>query len=234
MLPLDPEYVAEMTAEGYDPHLSTCVATGIMSLEDAEWYKKVKSKEITLETTKDQNRWDMLDHLRGVGKVVVYSSAYGAGPSTIARNAGVSKGEGEQLHTGYWELNWSLKAIAEEQVVVTTSRNERWLIHPIVGIALSLRSDKDRFNVACQGGGSFFHFNWVFGVLNRQKEEWGVKSITGNIHDELIIVCKNSKNFVDSISEMINDSIKEVSAVYNLRRELGCDIQTGYRYANVH
>lgn len=52
--------------------------------------------------------------------------------------------------------------------------------------------------------------------------------------DELVVVCKDNPKAVEEISNMIKDSIVEVSRKYKLRRELGCDVQTGDRYSNIH
>lgn len=52
--------------------------------------------------------------------------------------------------------------------------------------------------------------------------------------DEVIISCKNKTIFTNIISDMLQESISEVSEMYLLRRELGCDVQVGKRYSEIH
>lgn len=47
-------------------------------------------------------------------------------------------------------------------------------------------------------------------------------------------MCKNNPKVIETISKMIKDSIGEVSREYKLRRELGCDVQIGSRYSEIH
>jgi hypothetical protein len=83
----------------------------------------------------------------------------------------VSLAEGKTLHEAYWKLNWSVKAIAEEQVVITDSRGDKWLVNPVNGFCYSLRKDSDRFSTLAQGTGSYFFekYNDVFNMENHHE-----------------------------------------------------------------
>lgn len=171
---------------------------------------------------------------RKAGKATNYASVYNAGPATIARAAGVSLQEAEKLHKGYWELNWAVKEIAEEQCVVQDSRGNKWLINPINGFMYSLRKEQDRFSTLCQGTGSYFFDMWVDEILNRQQEKYKAKTLTGQFHDENVFVIKDLQKYKDEFYSIIQESIKAVNTKYKLRRSLGCDTQFGYRYSDIH
>lgn len=134
----------------------------------------------------------------------------------------------------YWEKNWSVKAIAEEQVIVQDSRENNWLINPINGFLYNVRSEKDYFSTLCQGTGAFFFDMWVDGILRRQEQAWGVKSLTAQYHDEVIFVIKDKGLFKEKLYDMIKESINEVNKTFILRRELDCDVQHGKRYSEIH
>lgn len=114
-----------------------------------------------------------------------YASVYNAGAATIARAAGVDIDEGKLLHEAYWNLNWAVKAIAEEQIVLECSRGLKWLVNPINGFLYTLRTEKDRFSALCQGTGSFMFDMWVDRILTKMEERWGRKTMTAQFHKTL-------------------------------------------------
>ncbi len=225
MIPLDPEYVKDMMAEDYDSHLATAIASGDVSKEDAEAYKAKTLSTEKMEEVKIK---------RAKGKTTNYSSIYGIGAAKLSAALGVSVAEAQKSLDGYWALNWAVVAIADEQVVITDSRGGRWLINPINGFLYSLRSDKDKFSTLCQGTGSYMFDMWVDKILDKMTAKWDVRTLTYQAHDELVVVCKDNKNVVNVLTEMINTSILEVSEEFMMRRGLGCEIQTHQRYSGIH
>lgn len=220
MLPLDPEYVKTMQAEDFDPHiLMALTAKMITQKEFDDFMKGEKSANAKAARKK--------------GKTTNYASVYNAGAAKIAQAAGVSLEEGKILHAAYWELNWAVKAIAEEQVVIDCVGG-KWLINPVNGFCYSLRKDSDRFSTLAQGTGSFFFDMWVDGILEGQMKKWGKKSLTGSFHDEKIIVHKDKPAIREAMQEIIAKSIEDVNEKYKLRRKLGCETQFGYRYSEIH
>ncbi len=170
MLPHDPEYVATMQEDDYDAHLQTALMSKLITQQDLEEYKKGNKKPHVAKARK-------------VGKVTNYASVYNAGAATIARAAGISVKEGEVLHKGYWELNWSVKAIAEEQAVIRDSRGHKWLINPFNGFAYALRKESDRFSTLAQGTGSYFFDVWIDNMLTDMENRFkGNKTLTGSFH----------------------------------------------------
>ena len=45
MIPHDPDYVESLNTEGYDPHLATAVASGLITKQEEEFFKWYKSKK---------------------------------------------------------------------------------------------------------------------------------------------------------------------------------------------
>lgn len=163
-----------------------------------------------------------------------YSAVYNAQPPTIARAAGVSLAEAKVLFDGYWKLNWSVKAIAEEQCVVTDSRNKKWLVNPINGFCYSLRKESDRFSTLCQGTGSFFFDMWVDNILTLQREKFGKVRLSLLYHDEVAYPCKDNEPVKNNVRYIQQRAIEMVNEEFMLRRELGCDVQFGKSYAAIH
>lgn len=225
MYPHDKNLAEEMSKPDFDAHLEQAISMGLITREQSEGYKK--------DTLSSSERAEVRS-AREAAKPVNYLSAYNGTYKALMIQTGWGEQRCKDAIDAYWEVNWSLRAVAEEQVTIKNSKDEEWLIHPTVGILLNLRSDKDRFNLVCQGGGSFMHFNWLFGVLNRQKGLWGRRTLTGNVHDELILSCRDEPKWIEIFTKIIKESVKEVSDKYGLRRELGCDVGVGHRYSEIH
>lgn len=221
MLPHDPDYVATMMEDDFDPHILMALSAHMITEEEFHAFKAGVKPEHVVKARKS-------------GKATNYASVYNAGPPTIARAAGVSEAEGKQLHEGYWELNWSVKAIAEEQYVFEDSRGDKWLVNPVNGFCYSLRKESDRFSTLCQGTGSYLFDMWVDNIQTAMKARHGVKRQSGSFHDEVIICVKDNQKARDSIEEIVYSAIDKVNQEFKLRRDMGCDVQFGYRYSQIH
>lgn len=221
MIPHDPEFVETMSADGYDPHILMALSANLITPKEYEDFKN------GITTPK-------VSEARQQGKTAGYAVAYGGMPASIARGAGVSMEVAESLYDAYWELNWSIKAVAEEQVIIKCSRGLNWLVNPLNGFLYNIRSDKDVWNTLCQGSGSYLFDCWVDKHLTKQKEKWGKCTQTAAFHDEVVIVFKDTPYFRKTFEGFLKDGIKEVSEEYKLRRELGCDCQFGKRYSEIH
>lgn len=195
-----------------------------MNLEQMKNLPSEKQKEIIAKVTK----------ARKLGKTTNYASAYNAGAAKIAQAAGVDLTTGKQLHEAYWNLNWSVKAIAEEQCVIKDSRGNKWLVNPINGFCYALRKESDRFSTLAQGTGSYFFDMWVDAMLDLMQEKYGKKTLTASFHDENVLVIKDLPKYREEFKDIINKAIDIINERYKLRRKLGCDTQYGYRYADIH
>ncbi len=225
MLPHDPKYVETMMADDYDPHILTAHSANMITDEELGGFKK---------GTLSGAIKDAVSKARKGGKVTNYCSVYGGSPDAIARSADMDIKLAKQLHEGYWKLNWSVKAIGEEQCVFEDSRKQKWLINPINGIAYSLRTEKDRFSTLCQGTGSYFFDMWVDRILNVMEYKLGYKTLTGSFHDEIVLCFKDLEGMRGTMEDIVLDAIDYVSDKYMLRRKLGADVQFDKRYSGIH
>ena len=108
------------------------------------------------------------------------------------------------------------------------------MINPINGIAYSLRTEKDRFSTLCQGTGSYFFDCWVDNVIEKFKNKYGYKTLTGSFHDEIILCFQQLMCTECDIESIVMSSIQDVNEEYLLRRDLGCDVQFNTRYSGIH
>lgn len=221
MLPYDPTYVATMMADNYDPHLTTALASGLITFKDFDNYMSgIKESHVIA--------------ARAIGKSTNYAAVYGSGAETLARTSGMSVAQAKVSLEGYWKLNWSVKAIAEDQCVIVDTQGKSWLVNPVNGFAYSLRSDKDRFSTLCQGTGSFFFDMWVDKILDDMQAKFGVKRLTGQFHDEYIACFTDTEDNKTAMKDITNGAIDYLNEKYFLRRKLGCDVQFGYNYSEIH
>lgn len=221
MLAHDPDYVRTMMEEDFDAHLLTAYSAGMISKQDFDNYKSgIKEAHVV--------------NARKAGKATNYASVYGSGAETLSRTSGLSVPVSKNLIEGYWKLNWSVKKIAEEQCVITDSRGKTWLVNPVNGFAYSLRSEKDRFSTLCQGTGSYFFDVWVGKTLDKMYETWKVRRLTCECHDDFVQCFTDTEENRKKMFDITESSIQEINEEYFLRRKLGCDIQFGTSYDQIH
>jgi len=221
MLPHDPEYVATMQEDDFDPHILMALTAKMITKREYEDFKNGEKSANAKAARKK-------------GKTTNYASVYNAGPAKIAQAAGVSLEEGKILHDAYWKLNWSVKAIAEEQCVIKDSRGNKWLVNPVNGFCYALRKESDRFSTLAQGTGAFFFDMWLDNCLDGVYSKYGKKTLTAQIHDEHVFVVNDRPAVLDSFKQIIQDAIEKVNSDFKLRRKLGCETQVGYRYSEIH
>lgn len=221
MLPHDPEYVATMMAEDYDPHILMALTAKMIDQQQFDAFKGGnKSPDVAI--------------ARSAGKQTNYAAVYNSGAETLSQSCGLPVSKCKELLDAYWKLNWSVKKIAEEQVVFKDSLGNKWLVNPVNGFCYSLRKDSDRFSTLCQGTGSFFFDMWVDNVVELMYTTFGVKRISLLMHDEFMCMFKDTIGNRDKMAKITHDSIKMVNDEYLLRRPLGCDVQFGRRYSDIH
>lgn len=224
MLPHDPEYVATMQADGFDPHILMALTAKMITQAEFDAFMADPKAKHPAHVKKGRKN----------GKTTNYASVYNAGAAKIAQAAGLSLEEGKILHEAYWKLNWAVKAIADEQVVFKDARGNKWLINPINGFCYSLRKESDRFSTLAQGTGSFFFDMWVDNILTMMQATFGRKTLTGSFHDECIICMGDSEKNRATVAKIIKDAVMKVNSDFGLRRKLDCDTQFGGRYSDIH
>jgi hypothetical protein len=215
----DPDYVREMMAPDFDPHLDLCLSGGMMTEAEVAQYKGADNK------FKHTPVYKELHKTRQYGKAGNYSSVYGASPPTVARSAGISLDVAERVVDAYWERNWAVKRIAEDCKVVVV-RKQKWLYNPVSKLWYSLRYEKDRFSTLNQGTGAYCFDVWVKYILKE------VTCLIGQFHDEVVLCTKIGDQ--STIIRILRNSIRLANDELKLNRELDIDIQFGNTYADIH
>ena len=210
MKPLDPDYVAEMSKEGFDPHLDLAKHAGVITQDDID---KHNSGERSLKS------------LRKNYKVVNYSATYGVGAPKLARETGMSVKEAKTLLEAFWSRNWSVTKVADS-LRTRELFGSMWVQNPVSKFWYSLRSEKDRFSTLNQSTGVYCFDNWVKGC-----REKGIKTI-GQFHDEIIALVKEGDEMETAIN--MEYSIQDLNKQLNLNIDLGIEAQFGSTYADIH
>jgi len=210
MMPYDPDYVKEMSVEGFDPHLDLAK----------------HAKFVTQDQIDKHNRGEInLKDLRKNFKVVNYSATYGVGAEKLSRETGMSIGKSRKLLDAYWERNWSVKQFAEEQDVKKIGE-EMWIQNPVSKFWHSLRYEKDAFSTINQSTGSYCFDKWV--AIYRSKRS----NIIGQFHDESINLVREGEK--EKHTEVLKWAVSKLNEELKLNVELGIDVQYGKNYAEVH
>ena len=209
--PYDPDYVNEMSNDDYDPHLSLALLAKEVTDEQVREYKSGTNKAIK--------------PIRDIFKNGNYACQYGAGPARLALTADISLQKAEQVWKTYWEKNWAIKKVAEEQIVKTVN-GQMWLFNPISHLWYSLRYEKDRFSTLIQGTASYVFDEWV--KLFRLKRP----QLTAQFHDEVVLQVKKGNR--EKATALLKNAIEELNNNLKLNRELGIDVQFGDRYSSIH
>lgn len=138
---------------------------------------------------------------------------------------GIDREAATKLFNAYWELNWAITAVVEEQVIKTVN-DQMWLLNPISGFWYSLRNDRDVFSTLIQGSASYCFDLWGRIILSKRRQ------VTAQFHDEFVFMVR--KGFRKEIEEFLNETIKEANEALGLNRELGISVQFGDRYSEIH
>jgi len=210
MMPYDPQYVKEMSVEGFDPHLDL-----------ARHAKFVTQKQID-----QHNRGEIdLKPIRKNFKVVNYSATYGVGAEKLARETGMPIYKAKKLLEAYWDRNWSVKKFAEDQPIRKIGE-EMWIQNPVSKFWHSLRYEKDAFSTINQSTGSYCFDRWV--AIYRNKRS----NIIGQFHDESINLIKEGEE--KEHTEVLKSAVQRLNEQLKLNVSLGIDVQYGNNYAEVH
>tara|TARA_Y100000780_G_C13682823_1_gene416629 strand:- start:588 stop:1133 length:546 start_codon:yes stop_codon:yes gene_type:complete len=169
--------------------------------------------------------FNRLKSVRAIAKNTNYGCQYGAGAPRLVLTSGITLSKAKTLHEAYWSRNWAVKAVAKDQIVKTV-QGQKWLWNPISKIWYSLRYEKDRFSTLVQGSASYCFDLWLGLVLKERPQ------LTGQFHDEFILCIKEGAE--DKCRELLNRAIEKTNNILKLDRELGIDIQFGYRYSEIH
>ena len=101
-----------------------------------------------------------------------------------------------------------------------------WLFNPVSKLYLPFRKIKDAFSTCNQSTGVFLFDNWIREVRKR-----GVK-ISLQYHDEILFYLNPEDK--DKISKILLESMEVINKNIKLNVPLGCSIDFGKDYAEVH
>jgi len=209
--PFDPEYVKEMSAPDYDPHLSLAILAEEITPEQSEKYKSGVDKSIK--------------PIRDTFKSTNYCCQYGGYPPRIALTAAVSLAKAKNLFKVYWQKNWAIKEVVKTLKVKTVG-DELWQYNPVSGLWYNLRSTNDQFSTLVQGTAAYVFDLWLYYVLRERSQ------LTASFHDEGVWVEKTHD--ADLVKSLLHKAIDEVNNALGLNRELAIGVQQGKRYSEIH
>tara|TARA_B110000495_G_scaffold18686_1_gene13205 strand:+ start:7974 stop:9818 length:1845 start_codon:yes stop_codon:yes gene_type:complete len=210
MQPHDPGYVAEMSKEGFDPHLDLAKFAGAVTQEDIDRHNSGEAS---------------LKNMRKSYKVVNYSATYGIGAEKLSRTTGLSTSACSKLLDAFWQRNWAVTKVAKT-VRIRELLGKTWIQNPVSKFWHILRSDKDRFSTLNQSTGVYCFDTWV----NHARRK-GV-SILGQFHDEIIVELDQGDQ--TEVTEVLLNCMKETNKDVQLNIPLSIDYNFGKNYAEVH
>lgn len=240
---IDPEYVKSQMSDGFDPHNAIAVIAGLMTQAEADFYTWVKSgrdgkfnlpsiaKFVEMSEADQKKEYARINIIREGGKSTNYACQYGAGAATIARTAKCALKVAKKLHAAYHKMNWSIAEIAKRMTVKRTSFGE-WQLNPISKYWYSLRSEKDRVSTLLQGSGAYILDLWLYHCERLAKKRGLPFVALGQFHDEMVL--ELDEGMEDDYRTLVNDGLKAVNDMLKLNRELGCGIDFGYKYSDIH
>lgn len=170
-----------------------------------------------------KKEYERLKKIRKLYKPVNYSAVYGVGVPKLSREMGITKSKAKGLLESYWERNWAVKKVAEEQYVKEVN-GLMWLKNPVSGFYYELRYDKDRFSTLNQGTGVYIFDSW----LARCKVNGYMGQ--GQFHDETLASVTNESQ----VREVMKQAVDKLNKDLNLNVQIGIDFQSGNNYAEVH
>jgi DNA polymerase I-like protein with 3'-5' exonuclease and polymerase domains len=208
MQPYDPEYVKEMSQEGFDPHLNLALFAG----------------EVTQEEIDDYNRGlrPDLKAVRKDFKVVNYSATYGVGATKLARESGMTVKKAKRLLDAFWDRNKAITMTTKAVRTKTLRDGSMWLFNPVSKFWYSLRNERDIFSTLNQGTGVYCFDTWLMFVT--RKGYWPVMQY----HDEALWINQ------DGLEEKLHEAIRETNEKLQLNVSLSVDPAVGHNYAEVH
>lgn len=227
--PYDPEYVKSLQTKGYDPHMELGLAAGMLSQEDFDFFKAVKTGELT---DFDEKRYDKISNDRNKYKTSNYALQYGCGVGTLARQAGLSKSVAKKVKDAYWKINRSITEFSEDQKIKTGKNGEMWVLNPVNGFYYSLRTKKDIFSTICQGTATYVFNMWLSYVMKGLDKTVPEYKYLASFHDEFVLELPLGKR--GEASKVVETAIQKVNNKLKFHVDISSDVQFGSHYSDIH
>lgn len=133
--------------------------------------------------------------------------------------------EAQKLLDIYWKRNFAVKQFVKS-CITQEAGGKTWVMNPISGFWLSLRTERDIFSTVNQSSAVY-----VFDIWLQFIRQQGIK-VALQYHDEILF------NVISGGQEEVKEKIGKAIELTNNRLQLnvpvGCSIQFGDNYANVH
>ena len=246
-MPYDPDYVYSQQSKDYDPHLALAKVGGLITQDELNFFK-IESKGFPKEdypltdglnkmlNMSDEEKNALIKAIskkRGIGKNCGYALQYNCGVPTLARTAKISEKEARVIFKAYKKLNWSIKAIADDQVRKTVSHGMyQW--NPYSKMWYYLKKEHDSYSTLVQGSGSYLLDLWLKCIDNIKVRD-GIKDelkLCMSMHDE------NLQEYQSLTDEYVKDIFQEALDMVNKTLKVdipfGCDTQFGTKYSEIH
>ncbi len=207
---IDPDYVSDMSSTDFDAHLDIALRSGILTPQQVQDHK-----DGVADYSKE----------RKAAKQLNFAAIYGVGAKTLSINTGFSISKCEQLISGYWERNWSVKQFSES-LEIKKCLGFEWVRSPISGFYLELRTRKDTFSAVTQHGGVFMFDTWQM-----YARQFGLQTVA-EFHDECIIYVKEDQ--VEESINILNKSCKLANKRLNTRVTINITAKSGDNYYQIH
>lgn len=168
---------------------------------------------------------------------------YGAGVDKISESGGLRRKEAKLLHTGYWDINWSVEEFAKARTTKIVSgvnwvkrgpkvsdlvkvKQQKWVWNEFTRMWLFLKNDKDIFSAINQNNGVKVFDIWCYFMM---KEGF---NISAEFHDEWIAYIKDEE--AEDVESKIIEAMEKVNKYFNPPIPIECDFQVGYKYSEIH
>lgn len=249
-LPYDKEYVEAQMSDTYDPHLDIAKGAGLLKQEEVDFYKIVKdgfdksnfacTKELddllSLDDNSKQSKVKEVAKIRSVGKQGGYLLQYGGGRKKLAQSTKVSDKIAKNMYDAYHKMNWSIKKIADSQIKKETTHG-LYQLNPFNNFWYRIKNEKDSFNVLVQGTGSYCLDVWLlhqFKLRESGNYDLGENSfqLLATTHDDFVSELDVGHN--EEMERLISDAMSMVNKTLKVEIPLGCDIQFGHKYSEIH
>lgn len=253
---LNPERIIKTGKDFFDAHTELSVVANLMTAEEEAFYVFNSAVKDTIAGGGDPSTLDyknfsfypyneeiqrlhdlpesdkkklmqQIKNKRSKGKTTNYASLYLVGAKTLSRNLDIPVKEAQALIDAYWEVHWAVKAVTET-FRIKRYRDETWIYNPVSKFYYFLRNDKDRFSVINQSTAVYCFNMWAFFVSKRV----GFPII--QTHDDLMIRVKDDPKVVDKAMLEIKKAMDDTNEFLKLNVELGCEVQSGYNFAETH
>ncbi len=209
-------------------HISNCPALIEAFKKGEDIHSKVASDifEVPIE--------EVTKKMRRTAKAVIFGIVYGISGFGLGENLNISKKDAEQFINKYYELYPEVKKYMDEIIAkthflgyVTTLFNRKRVIDEINNTNYMIRQMGERMalNTPIQGTSADIMKLAMINVYKRFQKENIESKILLQVHDEIIIDCKNEE--LDKIKQIVKE---EMENVFPLNVPLKIEISTGINW----